>query len=89
MNGQTETVTPTRLGEKLLGAGGIILFRRQIGRTTEESLGEKLAGGDRHAFHDPLDDGLAVDHHGNRLANPRVLERILVHRLAVLGGHER
>src|SRR3546814_8180319 len=44
----------------------------------EEALRQQFAGRHRDAVHDALDDGLAVDRHGYRLAHPHVLEGVLV-----------
>ena len=88
MDREPEAVGITRLGKKLLCALGIVRLGFEIFGIAEEAFRQELTGGNRFAFHHPVDQRLAVDRLGDRFAHARIFQRILRERFAVAIGHE-
>ena len=84
-----EAVGIAGLRQQLLGAFRVERLDLEVLGGAEQEIGDELAGRNRLAFHHALDDRGPVDHLRQRLAHPRVLQRILVERLAVLGRDGR
>ena len=76
MYGDPESVGVARIGEQFLRTVGIVSLDLEISRRTEHSIGEQLAC--RHGFtlHNLVDDRIAVDRLGQRLAHAWILQRI-------------
>src|SRR3546814_405166 len=75
--GKAEAVGIAGLRQELLGAFGIVFLRFGARGGAEEALRQQLARKHGDAVHDALDDGLAIDRYGDRLAHALVEEGIL------------
>ncbi len=89
MQGDAEAVRVARFGQQLLGAFRVVLDRLQVRVVAEQRGWHQVVGRLREAFHQAVLDALAVDGHADGIAHARILQRVLIHRRAFLGGDKR